>query len=233
MKYRIQYWTKQLRQNRFIYLTLGCILLFSCANNRKPENSLIDIDSNGISIKRDIQHTQISLQENFDLEVFKDYADSIISILRVKDCNYGLTVDTINFSNLKSLHLDTTFSRYLIDSADLAISSLLSDTSHNNYLNVKVVILHFDDSINCKRIFSKMQEYSTTRGQVDNFKYLPGLTYQNDLVVKGKLSIFWLNTGCPISLSNHLKYVHGFKRSFMNFTIQDSIKCECGDVICK
>ena len=86
--------------------------------------------------------------------------------------------------------------------------------------------------MNCTRVFSKMEEYSNTQGAVDNFKYIPGLTYQNDLVLKGRKSIVWLNTGCPISLSNHYKYVRGFKESIMNFEALDNIKCECGDVIC-
>ncbi len=67
----------------------------------------------------------------------------------------------------------------------------------------------------------------------DDYNDAPGLSYQNDYAFLTGKTIYWLNSGCPFTHTNHKKIKTFLWKSITPLAIKDSINCRCGDVICK
>jgi hypothetical protein len=217
---------------KILYLILF-ISLFSCQSKsdskkvKKTQSKLTTVSNVKIdSIIPDLNHTN----ELFELPSFKNEIDSFLKKFTGIQASYKLTTDTIDKSLNRKILYDTNLLKYLISNSRNLIHYSFDNRKSTENLDFRIIEIQFNDSSKCNQIFKKLTQYANTKSAIDNFKYMPCLTYQNDRLLKGKKKIYWLNNSCTFSFKTHKDYLKILRKSLINFHPNDSIVCKCGSV---
>ena len=213
-----------------VYL-LFIISVISCC---KTESNIDNVASERIK-KSETKETPLTRltdnqSESFNVSEFKLTLDSFLSNFTNEQIKYRLTIDTVDaILHRKILH-DTALLSYLVNNSIHVIHYSFDDKESTEDLDFRVIEIQFVDSSQCNKVFNKLLKYANTKGAIDNFKYVPCLTYQNDFLQKGRRKIFWIDNSCRFSYKLHKDYSKLFNKTLMNFIVLDSIVCKCGDV---
>lgn len=164
---------------------------------------------------------------NFDVAKFVTLTDSLLTNIQGRPINLTFKIDTISFDETDK----RSFYGALFPSTDTFIKQFSFDPGKaSRELRIWFVEASYQDSISTNKAFEELHRQS---GKVDGEDdYSPGLTYSNDYVIKSYNKIYWLNSGCPYSFSNHQKLKQLMLQSLQIDNIQDSIWCKCGQPKC-
>ena len=164
---------------------------------------------------------------NFDVEKFVKLTDSLLTSIQGKPIGLTTKIDTIRSDKIDG----KSFYSSLFTSENSLVKRYSFDPGKSSReLRFWFLEATYHDTISTNKVFEELHRISgTVDGEND---YLPGLTYTNDYVIKSSTKIYWLNTGCPYSFSNHQKIRQFILQSLPAVYINDSIWCKCGQPKC-
>ncbi len=222
-----------IEMKKIIYLILIFLVIGCQESAPNKENNILkkseDQSSNSKKDKIDLNST--NQLEIFEISDFKKSIDSFLVSFTGIQTTYQLTIDTINDNLHRKILYDTTLLKYLVINSNKLIHYSFDDQKTVEDLDFRIIEIQFIDSSQCKNVFNILNEYANTKSAIDNFKYIPCLTYQNDRLLMGQEKIFWLDNSCQFSYKTHKNYLTMFRNTLINFAPLDSIVCKCGDVI--
>ena len=211
----------------FLILSLGCLEPMEFEKGESLEHLGDSIQKKSVV---DIPEVVPLSSETFHSSIFKQSIDSFLVDFTGVETSYQLTIDTIIKPNTQKILHDENFLLYLVNKSSNLIDYSFDDKETEN-LDFRILELNFTDSAQCSLVFKKIKEYAITNRPIDNFKYVPCLTYENDRVLVGKQKIFWLNNSCKFSFKTHKDYLAFLRQSIVNFSPTDSILCKCDEVV--
>jgi hypothetical protein len=213
-----------------------CFLLFattllSC--NQTPEtiksneydSSKLPARGDTLSLDRAAENIR---QTDFAAGKFVTLTESLLTDIQRKPVSLTYVVDTITAMKVNKGNY---FFRALFSSASDVIKRYTFDAGKGNReLQIWFVEVTYPDTASAIKTFKELRRQAN--GAEDEQNYIPGLTYSNDYVIRSYKKIFWLNSGCPYSFTNHKKFAEYMLESLQVDKIHDSIWCECGEVKC-
>lgn len=147
---------------------------------------------------------------HFDMEVFRQKAEKILNEIP------GWEIKLVAERNEKETK------RYVLEEVQMAEQTWNYHFSDNRRVLFYVDEMNYNSYVKANEVFEMLKKKSKGGDEI------PGLTYTNDfLFVKGK-SIFWLNTACMYSWTNHTLLVKAFKSCIDKEIGKDTISCRCG-----
>jgi len=208
-----------------ISISLLLMLLFAC--NKQPGTSV-----DKVTTSQDLS-TVDSIIQVFNEYIFKGKADTIISDILGTQTAFSKKIDTIR-PDVSSLDKRMrTIPQYIaLHSKELLHYRYILPEPHSG-LSLDVYVATIKSQTLSDTVFSYLRYLSLDEvGDTITFLQVPGLTYENDYVLKLENAIIWLNSNCLYSFENHMKFARGIRQSLGNKNIQDSILCKCGAVKC-
>lgn len=171
--------------------------------------------------------TDIPQKLNFDVERFVELTDSLLTSIQGKPIGLTTKIDTIRAEKIDG----KSFYSSLFTAENSLVKRYSFDPGKSSKeLRFWFLEAKYQDINSTNKVFEELHRIS---GTVDSENdYLPGLTYTNDYVIKSSNKIYWLNTGCPYSFSNHQKISQFILQSLPSVNIKDSIWCKCGQPKC-
>ena len=216
---------------KIIVYLLFIISVISCC---KTESNIDNVTYEGIkkSETKETPPTRLTdnQSESFNVSEFKLTLDSFLSNFTNEQIKYRLTIDTVDANLHRKILNDTALLSYLVNNSLKVIHYSFEDKESTEDLDFRIIEIQFIDSSQCNKVFKKLVKYANTKESIDNFKYVPCLTYQNDFLQKGRRKIFWIDNSCRFSYKLHKNYFELFNKTLVNFIPLDSIVCECGGV---
>lgn len=210
------------------------LLVFGCKENPTVKNS-IDFESRAVQNSDTQKHFKDSISSNpaelFQVAAFKKDIDSFLVDYCGTRISYNMQIDTITENNQKDILIDLNLIKYLVNNSKKLIHYAFKDEKSLQQLSFRTIEIQFIDSTQCATVFKTLERYANTKSAIENFEYVPCLTYQNDRLLKGSQKIFWLDNSCRFPFKTHQIYLKMFRNSLKNFTPTDSIFCKCGDVV--
>ena len=206
---------------RYIVFTL-IITLIACSNFtenvKKQANEEVKI------IESDNLDTSLCISRSFDIPNYKLKIDSLISRIIGENIQTKIACDTLNredvvFIVLKNNPLENLSRENEVIKCTFSLTGIHSGLKHH------LIILSSGDEIKADSVFSIFERVALEKSGV------PGLTYTSDYVVRISDKIYWLNSNCPYSYNNHMKFVEIFKK-MKNIKEIKAIECECGKIRC-
>jgi len=207
---------------------ISILLFFNCnSNNNKTE-------SNTIFKKKQEKFHNVKIDtsgiiNNFNKELFdfSAYKFAVDSILKSLNKNYDITtkIDTIKDGDFLNVSFKGTCFEKINNETELITKYSFSIKDGGKRMYHSVIIFEFDS------IKKLEKNYDCLKTEALNTP-APGLSYSNDYVTFINNKIYWLNSSCMFSYSNHNKFVDVFKKS-IRLVETTSIQCECGHVICE
>jgi hypothetical protein len=210
-------------------LCLIIMFIFLSCNNRQDKkqksiipktmsNKIVDsttIDANSLF--------NIANQKSFNVEKYKLDLDAILNGIN-KNFKTTIKIDTIKDGNFLDVNFRSTCFEKINTETKLITKHSFSINDEGKRLNHYVIIFEFDS-------IKKLEtNYDCMKTEALNTP-APGLSYANDYVTFSNNKIYWINSSCMFSYSNHNKFVDVFKKN-MKINETNSIQCECGKVIC-
>ena len=162
--------------------------------------------------------------DEFDINEYKQKADSIISEILGGNVNSRMTTDTLKNEEVIFVELKNTPLSNLANENEI-IKYTFSLTGKHSRLKHHLIRIVCKDEIVADSIFSIFEKIALEKRGV------PGLTYTSDYLVNISNEIYWINSNCSYSYQNHLKFVEMFKR-IKHISDLKAIECECGEVRC-
>jgi hypothetical protein len=218
-------------------LVILILLIYSCNSNIKENRN------NVLSSRDTLQHNSgqnLNLQNKYknglDILDFKKHADSLITIILDKPTSFVIVTDTIDDSKLKSKQKSylSSLENLLATKSDLFIKYNFKLGKPDNLLSFDLFEAFYNSSDSLDLSFSILKKSSNgIIVEEDSILNVPGLTYENDYLLRSDSYLIWFHTGCAYGFNNHLKFARALKESLINIVFQDSIVCRCGQVICK
>jgi len=201
----------------------GCNQTSDMQIQDKPDSSTVVTEEDTSFTKM----TEVSPMPDFDVSKFVTLTDSLLSKIQGRPIGLAFKIDTITADKTDK----RSFYNSLFPSDHTLIKRYSFDPGKGSReLRIWFVEATYQDSISINKAFNELYRQS---GKVDNENdYLPGLTYTNDYVIRSHNKIYWLNSGCPYSFSNHQKLTQYMLQSLQVDNIQDSIWCKCGQPKC-
>lgn len=204
--------------------------MFSC-NQTADKKTQDKSDSSKVLTAKDTSSVtkmnEVKKKPDFDVANFITLTDSLLTKIQGRPINLIFKIDTISFDKTDK----RSFYSALFPSTNALIKRFSFDPGKGSReLRIWFVEATYQDSISTNKAFEELHRQS---GKVDGEDdYSPGLTYTNDYVIKSYNKIYWLNSGCPYSFSNHQKLKQFMLQSLQVDNIQDSIWCKCGQPKC-
>ena len=191
-------------------------------NHNLTDSTTISKDASTIN-----KITEVPQKLNFDVIKFVTLTDSLLTRIQGKPIGLTTKIDTIRAEKTD----EKSFYSSLFASENSLVKRYSFDPEKGSKeLRIWFVEATYQDTISTNKVFEELHRIS---GTVDSENdYLPGLTYSNDYVIKSSNKIYWLNSGCPFSFSNHQKLKQFILQSLPIVNIQDSIWCKCGQPKC-
>lgn len=176
------------------------------------------------TILEEVKYEQEKEKFFFDFRQYEKQTDSLL--LLIHSVNSSIIRDTISqdkplFNELKN----TTIENFTKD-MQYGITYNFQLSSKTNLDRHSLSILTFDTTEEVDSLYSKIQNVAIEKSGV------PGLTYGNDYLSKYENKLYWIHSSCSYSYENHCRLVKIFENN-LNITIQESIRCKCGHVICE
>jgi hypothetical protein len=205
------------------YIVLvGILTLIACNSSVRKENrqeyeEVEKIDTNYLD-------TDSLMSEKFDIDEYKQKADSLISKIIGGDVKTKMTVDTLKKGEVIFVELKTTTLSNLVNKSEI-VKYTFSLVGNHSRLKHHLTRIFCKDEIAADSIFSAFEKIALEKSGV------PGLTYTSDYLVKIFNEIYWLNSNCSYSYHNHLKFVEIFKK-MKQISDTKAIECECGKITC-
>lgn len=190
------------------------------SGNSDSINSLILKDTLSINEER-----ITSGETDLDIDKFIVQTEEFLSIIERRQVILSCTPDTLRALDKRSYY-DELFSL----SGGLIKRFTFEPSKNSSLLKILYLEATYNECNTASIAFEALRRQANGADGEDD--YLPGLTYTNDYVIKSKNKIYWLNTGCAFSFSNHKKLASLMLQSLNVINIQDSIWCKCGDVNC-
>jgi hypothetical protein len=218
-------------------LLLLTVLIYSCSTNfNKNRNENLSIKD--ASRCNSNQNLKIQTKNSIGINLidFKKRSDSLITLILNKPTSFEILTDTIRASNLESNQKSylSSLEYLLVRKSNLFIRHFFKLEKPNNLLSFNLFEVFYNsyDSLNSSFSILKKSSSGIIKDD-DSILNVPGLTYQNDYLLKSDRYLIWLNSGCVYGFKNHLKFAIALKESLKNIVAQDSIVCECGKIKCK
>ncbi|MBX7164626.1 MAG: hypothetical protein K1X49_13130 [Saprospiraceae bacterium] len=161
---------------------------------------------------------------SFDSNKYISITDSLLTKIQGIPIKITTKIDTIREES-KSIYGS------LFTKADVLVKKYTFDPGEGSReLKFWIIEALYTDTTSAIRAFENLKKDALEMN--DNSSWTPGLTYTNDFVIISGVYIFWLNTGCSYSYTNHLKLTDFMLRTLQLEQIQDSIWCKCGQSKC-
>ena len=191
------------------------------APRNEPDIEEIDSDIK----KNNVPDTTVVVNVSYDVHQYKKEVDSIIELIIGDNVTTNLKIDTLKSDEPLFVELNNTPISDLANKGVVTKYDFLLEGKHRG-LRHYLFEINFEDNVIADSVFSVIQEIALENSGV------PGLTYTSDFVLKLSNRIYWLNSNCAYSYSNHLKFVNAFKLIGKLHSV-NAIYCECGKVKCE
>jgi len=168
--------------------------------------------------------TDSNVSNRFDINVYKQKADSLISEILGGGVNTKMTTDTLKNEEVIFVELKNTPLSRLVNENEI-IKYTFSLTGKHSRLKHHLIRIICKDEIVADTVFSVFEKIALEKSGV------PGLTYTSDYVVNISNEIYWINSNCSYSYQNHLRFVEIFK-GIKQISKIKAIECECGKIMC-
>jgi len=168
--------------------------------------------------------TDSNVSNRFDINVYKQKADSLISEILGGGVNTKMTTDTQKNEEVIFVELKNTPLSRLVNENEI-IKYTFSLTGKHSRLKHHLIRIICKDEIVADTVFSVFEKIALEKSGV------PGLTYTSDYVVNISNEIYWINSNCSYSYQNHLRFVEIFK-GIKQISKIKAIECECGKIMC-
>jgi hypothetical protein len=136
-----------------------------------------------------------------------------------------LAIDTLQIGDIIFAELETTPLANITNETQNIVKYSFLLPGKNNKLKHHFIALSFGTKEKADYNFAVFKKVATEKTGV------PGLTYTSDYIVQVNKNIYWINSNCSYSYSNHTYFVDAFKKAASIF-VEPAIKCECGQVKC-
>lgn len=212
--------------NNLIFLI---ILILACSVNTHEVNkssNLSERDSIISEYKSKIIDYSASNSFSLDIGKYKLSFDSIISEILNLDITSDLRIDTIRNGELLILQPRPTIIKGVSEKENIGINYEFNIKGKYSGLKHSISILNFSSKNISSSTFETLKEVSVEKSGV------PGLTYSNDFLYQHENFIFWINSNCPYSFENHLRFASLFQE-VIEIKSKEEINCKCGKVYCK
>ena len=218
---------------RYILILIAWLVLFSCRENPTKENKLDSNTRDSVSESpHELTDSTISKVEKvewfFDIQRYKGKADSLVSQLSGIQTSSKISVETIQSGRSLFVELRDTPIENLSEYARLITKSRLSYRlgASGNAFTHDILVLAFHSTETADSVFTLFSNLAVINSGV------PGITYTNDYITKVENTLFWLNSKCLTSYSNHRKLSELLKTE-IEMEINKEILCKCGKVLCE
>jgi hypothetical protein len=214
---------------KFTIIYIAVILLLISCRSKNSSVLISEIDTLNSS-----EILEGEFQLCIDIVKFKKQADSIISIILGHNTVFSQMTDTIKPDNASNDEEPTSIPQYIaLHSIELFHHRFILG-SPNKGLSINLYEGYFRESKTTDTVFEYLK-YLANNDDVNAQPEFnaPGLTYENDYLIKQKKSLIWLNSKCLYSFQNNMKYANAIEKSLMDNSILDRIVCRCGHVNCK
>ncbi len=206
------------------------MILFSCNQTADKKTQDKSNSSTLLSAKDTSSVTkmeEVQKKTDFDVAKFITLTGSLLTKIHGRPINLTFKIDTISFDKIDK----RSFYSALFPTTKTLIKRFSFDPGKGSReLRIWFVEATYQDSVSTNKAFEELHRQSGKVNGEDD--YSPGLTYTNDYVIKSYNKIYWLNSGCPYSFSNHQKLKQIMLQSLQVDNIQDSIWCKCGQPKC-
>jgi hypothetical protein len=205
---------------------LSCNQIPGDQNQANPEDrtvsNILKYTSTGIEKAGTVPELGLNVSK------FLALADSLLTSIQGKSINLSYKIDTITADKISK----RSFFQPLLSSDNTIIKRYLFDPgTGNSELSFWIVDATYTDTILTNKVFAQFGKQSGKVNGADDF--FPGLTYQNDYVIKTGKKIYWLNSGCSFAFFNHQKIKQLLLQSLKIENAKDSIICKCGQPVCR
>ncbi len=214
---------------KFTIIYIAIILLIIGCRGKNSSVSINEIDTLNSS-----ERLEGEFQSCINLSKFKNQADSIVSIILGQNTVFSLMTDTIKADTVSHDKGPRSIPQYIALNSTELIHHRFILGSPNKALSINLYEGYFRESKTTDTVFEYLK-YLANNDEVNAQPeiYVPGLTYENDYLIKQRKSLIWLNSKCQYSFQNHMKYANAVEKSLIDNSILDRIICRCGDVNCK
>lgn len=211
----------------FIFV-LCCIACSSKKNERIKEINTLIVNNDqetSLIIKKQKTSSSILSDSTFNIINYKQRFDSVSRTIKGAGRNVKLKADTLKPNELIFVELKNTELENITNKAISTIKYSFLLESGDSRLKTYLIILSFASEIESEFNFNVFERVALEKNGI------PGLTYTNDYLIKIDKKIYWINSSCSYSYTNHLKFVNIF-RDMLNTKGKKVIKCKCGQVKC-
>lgn len=212
-----------------LFLLIAISILYSCKEARDPSGSNLSTEKQEKSFDNKVVDS-VNVSDlrsgNFMVDV-EEFIASSSQIFDIEEGDIKIEIDTVVY-NMQTIEKPNNI--YLAIDQN-ASSYRQIELRYNRSFTVRLYELRFDNLQSAKKMFDIFKTFGMTR-KVD---LVPGLTYANDYVRLDKNSVYWLNSPCMVSTSDHTKLVEIFLKMLELTSISEegsSMYCQCGSLFC-
>ena len=206
--------------------------MISCnINPRECDDKKISSIQTDTIIETDANTRRIEI---LDIKKFQLFADTILSDIKGKPSSFKVITDTVFFNEMPDFEKNKTIQGFITRKSEATFKHQFKLSSPNEVLSLTLYEAEFNSKETLDSVFTYLK-YLANEDAVgaQEIPYAPGLSYENDYVTRSERHLLWLNSKCPYSFKNHLRYAKALRESLNNVTMIDSIVCSCGAVDCK
>ncbi|MDI9310137.1 MAG: hypothetical protein QM535_07975 [Limnohabitans sp.] len=214
---------------KIIKIILISIIICSCNQTFDKKNKGKYYSAQVFTEKNATFLTKLKTNQTPELDVLKfvKLSNSLLTQIQGKPIKLTYKIDAIKAKNTSKISF---YHPLFISSSNSIKRYSFNPGKDNNALQIWLLEAKYKDSISTNKVFKELHFQSgRIQSKIDHY---PGLTYTNDYVIRSNNKIYWLNSGCAISFSNHQKLKKIMLQSLQIDKIQDSIWCKCGQPEC-
>ena len=206
--------------------------MISCnINQRESDDKKISSIQTDTIIETDANTRRIEI---LDIKKFQLFADTILSDIKGKPSSFKIITDTVFFNEMSDFEKNKTIQGFITKKSEVTFKHQFKLSAPNEVLSLTLYEAEFNSKETLDSVFTYLK-YLANEDEVgaQEITYAPGLSYENDYVTRSERHLLWLNSKCPYSFKNHLRYAKALRESLNNEKMIDSIICSCGAVDCK